>query len=1493
MKQSAKENAKNLFRFLKAFSRLRLKPLLNIESYEKVIWLHELPSEKECFSITRHIAALSENSEFKKWAEVKKPCPLPPSEIKPWLKSAPPIGQCKKEPELLSYILQSSGQAPAQTADSPEEENKKVFLRERPEIKNSFEGYLREKWRPWAEEENRAAPVLKAYNELYGIYRKHKFQGEIYQIALGLGFLSSETEKGHVRRHIVTAPAAIGFHPVSGAIAVKPPERGAELSLEMDMIADAKKPANSGDIGSRLSDLNDDFWIKGEFYDCLKSWLNSYSSDGQFFQNFGRPPAASAGSFTSLTVSPAIILRKRNERAFEKFYNEALADMDSKDDDSLKDRPCLSQLFHKKPASSSQEALPGSSAETEAPRPLDGKHYFPFPANEEQEKIIDKVSSHDQVLVQGPPGTGKTHSIANLISHFLAEGKKILVTSQADRALRVLKNKLPEGIQPLCVEIMGGDQKSLQRLEKSFEAINSRYQKGNQRGDPDIEKKINKMEKEDNRLKGRIATVKNELIKLRNSETIKYENKFGRYTGTPAAIASRLKKEEKEYQWIKEAGFDAKISDECPASNSEMAGFMQILKNLKGAEESVLSEPADFSYKLPDIEQFKEIIEDEKTAKKTLNSFADSGLDRAGAYESLRGADLKSLLEQMRPLCANIESLSNRSEQWIRRALAGCLADADGAWRYLRDETNKQLASHGEMFSEADKVRTITGPEEILKSDFKIEKILDDFFKRHKSGEKISWGLFSSKPAKALKQIKINGRKISSYGQAKKLQSYVKATGILRRLINLWKSQAVDTKIKDKHFVKNSLVFKDFCEILEKCLAAHDLLEKIKGILLRHHIPQPDWNPESVKTEKNAMALARERQKIKETEKYFKNLASFLEPHREQKNRLAAKIISACSGRSLEEYRRAWDQIKDFLAKQKDFKGLRQIRGRLKNQAFCQKLKQSAGDPLWESRLRGFEEAWAWLRADQWIAEMASGERARRLNQEMRDLTENQRRNMERLVSEKAWHSCLSQIKEEELRNLKALIKSIEKIGKGTGKSAPRHRREAQKRMEQAKTAIPAWIMPLYRAVENIKPGAELFDIAIIDEASQTGPEGFLLNYLAKKLIIVGDSRQISPENPGIKDDDVEALKKKYLSDIEFSEHIGRENSFYDFYEILLTKSHIQLREHFRCMPEIIEFSNQIAYRNRALIPLRQYGSGRLPPLKAFFVKEAVSRKGSGREPQNEKEAQAIADQIKKCIGDSAYEGKTFGVICLQGKAQTQIIEKALIETDKKEMEERKIHVGTPYSFQGDERDVIFLSMAVAKDWRLTSLARDTYLKMYNVAVSRARDQLWLFHSVEESDLSPRKDDLRRQLLRHFKGSKGAGTGGWPPDKLKELYRKIKETQNKSPENAPDPFDSWFEARVFYEIALRGCQVIPQYEVSGCRIDMVIVGSGARLAVECDGDYFHSGEEKEGADLERQWNLERCGWRFWRLRESEFNRDKEKALESLWKLLDEMDIRPL
>ncbi|MHA1974408.1 MAG: AAA domain-containing protein [Candidatus Hodarchaeales archaeon] len=138
------------------------------------------------------------------------------------------------------------------------------------------------------------------------------------------------------------------------------------------------------------------------------------------------------------------------------------------------------------------------------------------------------------------------------------------------------------------------------------------------------------------------------------------------------------------------------------------------------------------------------------------------------------------------------------------------------------------------------------------------------------------------------------------------------------------------------------------------------------------------------------------------------------------------------------------------------------------------------------------------------------------------------------------------------------------------------------------------------------------------------------------------------------------------------------------------------MREHFRCMPEIIQFSNRLSFSSEPLIPLRQYGADRLEPCRATHVSDGY-RTGKSPNIENRPEAEAIVEQVVQCLEDSAYDDKSFGVISLLGNAQTTLIAKLLMkEVGADEMENRRLLCGSPYDFQGDERNVIFLSMVDA-----------------------------------------------------------------------------------------------------------------------------------------------------------------------------------------------------
>ncbi|MGH2560169.1 MAG: AAA domain-containing protein, partial [Thermomicrobiales bacterium] len=483
---------------------------------------------------------------------------------------------------------------------------------------------------------------------------------------------------------------------------------------------------------------------------------------------------------------------------------------------------------------------------------------------------------------------------------------------------------------------------------------------------------------------------------------------------------------------------------------------------------------------------------------------------------------------------------------------------------------------------------------------------------------------------------------------------------------------------------------------------------------------------------------------------------------------------------------------------------------------------------------------------------------------------------IKQLAAAKAWQHFFRRMTEEQRRHLMAWTRAVKKIGKGTGKHAAEHRRVAREHMDGCRGAIPAWIMPLYRVAESVRPGTDAFDVVIIDEASQSGPEAILLEYLAKKIIVVGDDKQISPDHIGMNRDEVTVLRHRHVAHLPHNHVLGFDDSFFDQATVRYG-GRVRLREHFRCMPEIIQFSNNLCYQADPLIPLRQYGVDRLGPVKVTHVRDGY-RQGTGNKIANPPEADAIVETIIRCCNDPAYAGRSMGVISLQGDSQARLIEAKLLENlGPEELERREIVCGDAYAFQGDERDVMFLSLVAAVDQhhRIGPLTNDKAQQRFNVAASRARDQLWLFHTATLHDLNP--NCMRHKLLSYCLNPRVEPMtfDGVTPDGDELL----------------PPFESLFEQRVFCIIRERGYRVLPQVPVADYRIDLVVEGMNGRMAVECDGDAWH-GPEQYDADMARQRQLERCGWTFWRVRGSAFFRDPDKAMEDLWRVLDKLQIHP-
>lgn len=182
----------------------------------------------------------------------------------------------------------------------------------------------------------------------------------------------------------------------------------------------------------------------------------------------------------------------------------------------------------------------------------------------------------------------------------------------------------------------------------------------------------------------------------------------------------------------------------------------------------------------------------------------------------------------------------------------------------------------------------------------------------------------------------------------------------------------------------------------------------------------------------------------------------------------------------------------------------------------------------------------------------------------------------------------------------------------------------------------------------------------------------------------------------------------------------------------------------------------------------------------------------------------------------------------------------------------------------------MLVSMVLGPGDRSAQNRPDQYQR-FNVALSRARDRMYLFRSVEQTAFS--EDTLNGKLIQHFK---------------KPFMQDAHSTKVLR-----ERCESGFELEMFDELVRRGFRVEPQVKCGAYFIDFVVEGrEGRRLAVECDGDRFH-GPGQWSDDMSRQRVLERAGWTFWRCFGSSFTLRRDEVVNDLLQTLERLGIEPL
>ncbi|WP_410601700.1 AAA domain-containing protein [Amycolatopsis sp. lyj-90] len=432
-----------------------------------------------------------------------------------------------------------------------------------------------------------------------------------------------------------------------------------------------------------------------------------------------------------------------------------------------------------------------------------------------------------------------------------------------------------------------------------------------------------------------------------------------------------------------------------------------------------------------------------------------------------------------------------------------------------------------------------------------------------------------------------------------------------------------------------------------------------------------------------------------------------------------------------------------------------------------------------------------------------------------------------------------------------------------------------RKLVEQASDVMlalrPCWAMsPL--VVSRMLPAKRLFDLVVFDEASQIRPPDAITSIMrGDRLVVAGDEKQLPPSDffdRAISADDEE--------DDDLDGNLSDYESILTALRPVIPASQM-LSWHYRSADErLISFSNREIYR-QGLVTFP--GAAKMSPVSLELVDGVVSPGQNGSSPAEvERVVELVLAHFREHPGDS------LGVITLGTKHQARI-QRRLLEVRKEhpQLDEffsdevelgRRFFVKNLESVQGDERDVIILSIGVAKgaNGRISRqgfgpLNYQGSDRRLNVAVTRAKRRMVVVSSFTADALEPRTDITGTELLRRYlEFAQRLGD-------VDQIGRPTTATLNG------------FERAVHDALLDRGILVQPQWGFSGYRIDFALAHredpGRMILAVEADGHRYHSSQSARDRDRLRQSHLERLGWTFHRLWSSAWFSDPAEETDKI------------
>jgi len=1442
-----------ILKFLQEFQRAKSHPVLNLEEHSWKLYFEELP-HYSLIQVGPHFEYLKQLFEDENFVEsnfilkIGRPtetsCPPPSVVAEKWLKPGWETPGVEPQINLNKTYKNLVGKTVTEAFDDS------------PERVEAFDDWLEER-RKWEESEIHVYEALNVFNEYFDLWSKLRRESEKFQLYVADGIFCWQSPDGVIHHPLLIQKVQLEFDSIVPEFVVRDAfdQPTLHTAILRFLGIDGKHISNYQEIlhKSQIHPLGG----KGTS-DYLKELVQGLWSDGLYFES---PEDVEKTQAPYIYRQPLIYLGRANQGfsdALEK-YIQHLYQTDFIPESLLRIVGIdTGRSFKQKDHESKSSEILLTKA-----------------ANPEQERVIRQLDETGAVSVQGPPGTGKSHTIANLIGHLLAQNKSILVASHASKALRVVREQVVPPLRPLCVSLLDSDEESSKQLEESVTGIVDYLSRTSAKK---IHAEIEKLEKKREKLNSQFKEIKEELFNALANEYREFEL-CGGVKVSPAQAAQQIRRDEEQHAWLPGP---IEHQPDFPLNVEDMNSLYEINSKLSAEDIEVLESTLPDPTQIPIPDKFREVFD-------AISSLEQENLKKGRGFwqhDDHSAEQLRMLLDKVTQAMAIVDT----ETPWIMECIdAGRRrSEEKKSWQVLIKLVDKLCA---EIPAKEELVLSIGPKVKSEKSNEEIIRICKEICAHLEKGKglKMLTKMFKPEWKEVIESCQVDDGKAGKVEHFQAIINHLEINMLREELGRRWDRQMeplgcpVSNKLgrqpektARQYTEKMQLAITWFDEIWNAC----ETLSEELGLNWKHLLKKaPVTSSPFSDIIRLKEVVTGELQPVIETRiKYieWKDLSEIKQkwydyfhglPKKEASYVLTKVFRGAVKKGNYDHYLQAWQRLNEFVDLKPDYE---------KRQVLLSQLEPIA--PNWAAAIAEWQSphnqgklpsdiqnAWTHRYLDQALTKILTADfdvlqnKLDAVNDKLQDVTAE-------YIEKKSWRAQLERTGLKQQQALNGWLALHKKMGRGTGKQVGKLKEEARITLLECRQAVPVWIMPISRVLESFDPTTTKFDVLIVDEASQSDIRALSVFALARDVVVVGDHEQVSPYAVGLKIEKIQELIDEMLEDIPNKQLYDGKTSIYDLARQSFGGT-IRLLEHFRCVPDIIQFSNHLCYNNE-ILPLRDHSASSLFP---HLVAHQVPN-GTAHNKINHHEAQEIASLILAMCRMPEYEDLTMGVISMVGTDQAVVIDTILRKRlTVSEYKKRRILCGNASQFQGDERDIVLLSMVDSPAGKPLNLRqRDEAKKVFNVASSRACNQMWVVHSLDP-DRDLKLGDLRYRLIKYAQDPTGLR----------------KKTIAKE-----DVFKSDLQRSVSKELRSQGYQVLLNFELGMRTIDIVAEGEDRqRLAIQCDGDCIKT-EEDLFFEMENYMTLRRLNWDIFHIRSTEYYTDPDKTFRRLLRRLKKVGITP-